>query len=118
MEQRDVRFRDERFRSKAYLDIVRQQPCLICRHIGCDPHHLQYVEPKGTFKASDRYAVPLCRKHHERLHQSLCSEKTWWTLQVVDPLTWADTWYKAWCYQTGKLDKEKDGKIIHGQFKQ
>ena len=56
-----------RYRNKAHLRYVAQQPCLICGRKPSDPHHLRFMQPRALGrKASDEFAVPLCRIHHPR----------------------------------------------------
>ena len=50
----------------AYLQYIREQPCLCCGHIPSDPHH---TETGGlAMKGSDYSCIPLCRLHHQDLH--------------------------------------------------
>jgi ERF superfamily len=59
-----------RKRNKAHLAFVAAQPCLVCQRTPCDPHHLKFAQPRTLGrKVSDEYTVPLCREHHQRLHQ-------------------------------------------------
>lgn len=56
--------------SRAHLNRVRELPCLICgADPAGDPHHLKRVPgARGMgMKTPDRYAVPLCRPHHEAI---------------------------------------------------
>lgn len=56
-----------RIESEKYLDHVRSYPCLVCGQQGVDAHH---VETGGTgTKGSDLFTIPLCREHHNELHQ-------------------------------------------------
>jgi hypothetical protein len=44
---------------------VAKQPCLVCGRKPSDPHHLRFVQPRALGrKASDEFAVPLCRIHY------------------------------------------------------
>jgi hypothetical protein len=46
-----------------------QQPCLVCGRKPSDPYHLRYMQPRALGrKASDEFAVPLCRGQHRELH--------------------------------------------------
>ncbi len=54
-----------------YLDFVRSMPCLICRKISVDAHHIVSVGMgNNRKKPSLRHlsAVSLCRAHHGELH--------------------------------------------------
>src|SRR5262245_45674639 len=54
-----------RHRNREHLRYVAQQACLICGRKQSDPHHLRYLQPRALGrKASDEFAVPLCRSHH------------------------------------------------------
>src|SRR5262245_45429380 len=61
-----------------------------------DPHHLRYLQPRALGrKASDEFAVPLCRVHHRALHRAR-DERTWWQAAGIDPIPvarklWDDT---------------------------
>ena len=58
-----------RRRSKGHLLFVGSQPCLICRRVPSDAHHLKFAQPRALGrKVSDEFTVPLCRAHHQELH--------------------------------------------------
>ena len=68
----------KRLRDKAHLRFVASQPCLICGHQPSDPHHLRFAQPRALgLKVSDEFTVPLCRSHHQQLHQA-GNESAWW----------------------------------------
>ena len=51
-----------RYRNREHLRYVARQACLICGRKQSDPHHLRYLQPRALGrKASDEFAVPLCR---------------------------------------------------------
>lgn len=53
-------------RSGKYLQFVASYPCLVCGRIS-EPHHA--IGRRGTgLKPSDFGCVPLCRAHHDNLH--------------------------------------------------
>src|SRR5262249_18724445 len=59
-----------RYRNRQHLRFVAKQPCLICGRKPSDPHHLRYLQPRALGrKASDEFAVPLCRVHPRELHR-------------------------------------------------
>lgn len=60
-----------RFESSKYLAAIRKLPCAHCGASGCDAHHLIGVGVGGAIgsKASDLFAVPLCRTCHTELHR-------------------------------------------------
>lgn len=50
-------------RDDAYLNAVRQLPCLVCGRFPSVPHHAKHG--RGARRvASDRDAIPLCADHH------------------------------------------------------
>jgi hypothetical protein len=76
-----------RLRSKAHLIFVRSHPCLVCKQLPCDAHHLRFAQPRALGrKVSDEFAVPLCRSHHRELHRH-GNEKAWWANLQIAPLT-------------------------------
>ena len=75
-----------RYRNKEHLRFVAQQPCLLCARKPSDPHHLQFVQPRALGrKASDEFAVPLCRSHHRAVHRA-GDEQAWWKAAGIDPI--------------------------------
>jgi hypothetical protein len=54
------------------------------------------VQPRALGrKASDEFAVPLCRAHHRAAHRA-ADERAWWKALDIDPLKialqlWKDT---------------------------
>ena len=84
-----------RKRSKAHLLFVREQPCLVCRHTPCDAHHLKFAQPRALGrKVSDEFTVPLCRAHHQELHQH-GNERAWWANLQIAPLPVAQQLWAA-----------------------
>ena len=82
-----------RYRNREHLRYVMQQPCLICGRKPSDPHHLRYMQPRALGrKASDEFAVPLCRVHHREAHRT-ADERAWWKAADIDP---AKTARKLW----------------------
>jgi hypothetical protein len=68
----------KRLRDKAHLRFVASQPCLICGRQPSDPHHLCFAQPRALcLKVSNEFTVPLCRDHHQQLHQA-GNEVAWW----------------------------------------
>ena len=75
------------WRSRAYLDWVKQQPCCVCNKPGEDPHHIN-MQGKGMgSKQPDWATIPLCRSCHDELHQHRWDERnvsqvelSFWTL--------------------------------------
>ena len=85
-----------RYRNKEHLRFIMRQPCLLCARKPSDAHHLRYVQPRALGrKASDEFAVPLCRTHHRAVHRS-GDEQSWWKASGIDPIKvarkhWKDT---------------------------
>jgi hypothetical protein len=85
-----------RYRNKEHLRYVTLQPCLLCARKPSDAHHLRFVQPRALGrKASDEFAVPLCRIHHRAAHRA-SDERGWWKAAGIDPLKvarklWRDT---------------------------
>jgi hypothetical protein len=74
-----------RYRNREHLRYVAQQACLICGRKQSDPHHLRYLQPRALGrKASDEFAVPLCRSHHRAVHRA-GDEQAWWKAAGIDP---------------------------------
>jgi ERF superfamily len=75
-----------RYRNKEHLRYVTLQPCLLCSRKPSDAHHLRFVQPRALGrKASDEFAVPLCRIHHRAAHRA-GDERAWWKAAGIDPL--------------------------------
>jgi ERF superfamily protein len=85
-----------RYRNKEHLRYITLQPCLLCARKPSDAHHLRFVQPRALGrKASDEFAVPLCRIHHRAAHRA-GNERAWWKAAGIDPLKiarklWKDT---------------------------
>jgi ERF superfamily protein len=75
-----------RYRNREHLRYIAQQACLICGRKQSDPHHLRYLQPRALGrKASDEFAVPLCRSHHRAVHRA-SDEQAWWKAAGIDPV--------------------------------
>ena len=75
-----------RYRNREHLRYVAQQACLVCGRKPSDPHHLRHVQPRALGrKASDEFAVPLCRSHHRAVHRA-GDERAWWKAAGIDPV--------------------------------
>jgi hypothetical protein len=83
-----------RYRNREHLRYVAQQACLVCGRKQSDPHHLRYLQPRALGrKASDEFAVPLCRSHHRAVHRA-GDEQAWWKAAGIDPVKVADTLWR------------------------
>lgn len=96
--------RQPRVLDNGYLAFLRRQPCE-ARHLGgcsgrIDPAHLRFsdfrvgrVNPGKGRKSDDRWAVSLCRTHHDAQH-GFGDERRWWSDVVRrDPNELANTRY-------------------------
>jgi hypothetical protein len=89
----DPNFKNPRERDEDYLAFVRTQPCCVCR----DPNsteahhprvgHINDGGPGMAQRASDKWALPLCSRHHRELHSM--SEREFWASLNIDPLALA-----------------------------
>jgi hypothetical protein len=93
-----------RYRNREHLRYVAKQPCLICGRKPSDPHHLRYLQPRALGRrASDEFAVPLCRVHHRAVHRAR-DERTWWRAAGVDPDPVARKLWKDTRIDEGRLE--------------
>jgi ERF superfamily len=84
-----------RKRNKVHLGFVAAQPCLICRRLPCDAHHLRFAQPRSLGrKVSDEFTVPLCREHHQQLHRN-GNEAAWWANVQIAPTEVAKRLWEA-----------------------
>ena len=71
-----------------YLDWIRDQPCCICGGIDVEAHHIRIgsfehdSNPGGAQKSDDRWALPLCWRHHHEAHKG---EREFWASYHIDP---------------------------------
>lgn len=94
-----------RLRSEKYLKHIRSKPCLVCGG-WAEAHHLQFAQPKAkALKTGDQFTVPLCHMHHMELHNSGLNEKTWWAVNGIKPLIWAENEYEKWSNDNGNADE-------------
>lgn len=64
-------FKKKRELDPKYIAFVKKCPCELCGVYGVDPSH-----PRGLawgcgtgLKSDDKYAIPLCRPHHDEYHR-------------------------------------------------
>jgi ERF superfamily len=100
-----------RYRNRDHLRFVAQQACLVCGRKPSDPHHLRHVQPRALGrKASDEFAVPLCRSHHRAVHRA-SNEQKWWQAAGIDPVKVARKLWKQTRLNEGRirLDRASPG---------
>jgi ERF superfamily len=92
-----------RYRNREHLRFVTQQPCLICGRKPSDAHHLRHLQPRALGrKASDEFAVPLCRVHHRAAHRAT-DERAWWKAAGIDPIRTARRLWKQTRVNEGQV---------------
>jgi ERF superfamily len=95
-----------RYRNRDHLRFVMQQPCLLCGRKPSDAHHIRFVQPRALGrKASDEFAVPLCRSHHRAVHRA-GDEKAWWKQTGIDPIKVARKLWKSTRIDEGRIGSE------------
>jgi ERF superfamily len=95
-----------RYRNRDHLRFVMQQPCLLCGRKPSDAHHIRFMQPRALGrKASDEFAVPLCRSHHRAVHRA-GDEKAWWKQAGIDPIKAARTLWKHTRIDEGRIEPE------------
>jgi hypothetical protein len=95
-----------RYRNREHLRYVMRQPCLVCGRKPSDPHHLRYMQPRALGrKASDEFAVPLCRVHHRAAHRA-GDERAWWKAAGIDPIKVARKLWKHTRVNEGRMEPD------------
>jgi hypothetical protein len=95
-----------RYRNRDHLRFVMQQACLLCGRKPSDAHHIRFVQPRALGrKASDEFAVPLCRSHHRAVHRA-GDEKAWWKQAGIDPIKVARKLWKHTRIDEGRIEAE------------
>jgi ERF superfamily./Protein of unknown function (DUF968). len=95
-----------RYRNRDHLRFVMQQQCLLCGRKPSDAHHIRFVQPRALGrKASDEFAVPLCRSHHRAVHRA-GNEKAWWKQAGIDPIKIARKLWKHTRIDEGRIEPE------------
>jgi ERF superfamily len=101
-----------RYRNREHLRYVAQQACLVCGRKPSDPHHLRHVQPRALGrKASDEFAVPLCRSHHRAVHRA-GNEQAWWHATGIEPIKVARKLWKHTRVNEGRMRQESGSKRI------
>jgi len=107
-----------RYRNRDHLRFVAQQPCLVCGRKPSDPHHLRHVQPVALGrKASDEFAVPLCRTHHRAAHRA-GDEPAWWKATGIDPIKAARKLWKQTRLNEGRIQPSRVPQAADANTKQ
>jgi hypothetical protein len=107
-----------RYRNRDHLSFVAQQPCLLCGRKPSDPHHLRHMQPVALGrKASDEFAVPLCRTHHRAAHRS-GNERAWWKASGIDPIKAARKLWKETRLSEGRIRPSQAPRAVDADAKQ
>ncbi|WP_375191822.1 DUF968 domain-containing protein [Marinobacter sp.] len=72
---------------RRYLDWVKAQPCVVCGLPADDPHHIIGVGFGGMgMTAPDILSMPMCRQHHQQLHESpeMWPQQFEWVVKTID----------------------------------
>jgi hypothetical protein len=100
-----------RYRNREHLRSVAKQPCLICGRKPSDPHHLRYLQPRALGrKASDEFAVPLCRVHHRAVHRAR-DERAWWQAAGIDPIQVARKLWDETRIDEGRIEPDRKPQV-------
>lgn len=92
-----LRQREPRQKDARHLDFIRSLPCCICKDdTSTEAAHIRTgslahgKNPTGMQeKASDKWALPLCNKHHREQHTM--NELEFWKSYNIDPFMLALT---------------------------
>lgn len=67
-----LRPKKTRAEDSKYTRWVKTRPCVVCGARADDPHHIIGHGQGGmATKAHDFFTIPLCRKHHDALHENM-----------------------------------------------
>lgn len=87
----DLRQREPRQKDAKHLDYIRSLPCCICGGIDTEAAHIRTAslahgkQHTGMAeKPSDKWALPLCNRHHTEQHD-FGNELKWWALKGINP---------------------------------
>lgn len=84
--------KEPRVRNDRHLAFVRQLPCCVCHdNTTTEAAHVRYgcLESGKSYtgkatKPDDKWALPLCGKHHRDQHSM--NEKEFWLMVGIDPI--------------------------------
>src|SRR5215813_630562 len=96
-----------RYRNREHLRFVARQACLVCGRKPSDAHHLRHMQPRALGRrASDEFAVPLCRSHHRAVHRA-GDERAWWQAAGIDSIKVARKLWKHTRVNEGQIRPER-----------
>jgi len=85
-----LRQREPRIKDNKHLDYIRSLPCCVCGGIDTEAAHIRTgslahgKNPTGMAeKPSDKWALPLCNRHHREQHAM--NELEFWKSYGIDP---------------------------------
>lgn len=87
-----LRFKQPRVKEPAYLDLIRQLPCIVCGdNTTTEAAHIRYADRTVgkrmtgmAEKPDDKYALPVCGECHREQHST--NECEWWVRKRIDPV--------------------------------
>lgn len=86
----ELRQRQPRERDEAHLNYIRSLSCCICGGIDTEAAHIRTASLENgklhtgmSEKPSDKWAVPLCNRHHREQHSM--NEMEFWKKYGIDP---------------------------------
>lgn len=92
----NLRQREPRERDDKHLVYIRSLPCCICGGIDTEAAHIRTSAPElgkrpsgMAEKPSDKWAVPLCNRHHREQHSM--NEMEFWKCHGINPFVLAMT---------------------------
>lgn len=82
--------RQPRIPDKAHLEFLRGLPCIICQdntsteacHIRMSDARVEKVNPGVAAKPSDKWALPMCGRHHRAQHTAGDERQFWQDLNL------------------------------------
>lgn len=104
--------------SPIHLERIRRLPCCIptCSSKSpSDPHHLRVSNERGVgLKATDRWAIPLCRRHHEECHTvGSRKEEEWFLAREIDCYGLANSLWQNTSDDLGRMLKVMEAHREH-----
>jgi hypothetical protein len=92
-----LRQKEPRVRDAKHLRFIRSLPCCICGGIDTEAAHIRTASiPHGkrftgmAEKASDKWVLPLCNRHHREQHNT-GDELKFWDFHGINPFLLAIT---------------------------